>query len=502
MQASARMRWIISIIGVCAVLTGCANPLARDVTPQPALLPTRTLAPRPQATATPPAAATPERSRQVTRYPACDVARPDVQPVALSRPDSEGQIVFIAPDSNLILTDPSGRQRIPITNDAFINQTAGTARVYRFPTFSPDGRFLAFISRSTSRAAEAAINSVHVAPTTIAEPTIRTLYSTREWNIPYLDWSPDGELIAFLTISPTAGAIRVVSREGGEPSIFDTGIPTYWHWRPDSAGMVTHLGGRATTRGKANVSIITSSGTTKDAQTVIADLPGAFQSPHWSPDGRYILLVAYTGRQDELILADAAGKPICTLQIVEKNAYFAWSPDGRAVAVLDTEPSSLGILVPDELIIHDLASGEHKAVHDEAMMFFWSPDGQKLAIYSLAFDARPTPLSSGGGHRLSAPAAQRQTVALRIEIADRDGRRRVKVADTSPSGVFAQYFPYFDQYSRAITPWSPDSRRLVFASLSPGDDTAHVAVATLNPTGDAVSIRRIAAGVAAFWSPR
>jgi Tol biopolymer transport system component len=266
--------------------------------------------------------------------------------------------------------------------------------------------------------------------------------------------------------------------------------------------MVTHLGGRATTRGKANVSIITSSGTTKDAQTVIADLPGAFQSPHWSPDGRYILLVAYTGRQDELILADAAGKPICTLQIVEKNAYFAWSPDGRTVAVLDTEPSSLGILLPDELIIHDLASGKHKAIHDEAMMFFWSPDGQRLAIYSLAFDARPTPLSSGGGHRLSAPAAQRQTVALRIEIADRDGRRRVKVADTSPSGVFAQYFPYFDQYSRAITPWSPDSRRLVFASLSPGDDTAHVAVATLNPTGDAVSIRRIAAGVAAFWSPR
>ncbi len=486
-----------------AVLTGCANPLARDVTPQPALLPTRTLSPRAQATPTQIVEKpTPTRSSQATTlHPACDVARPDIRPIALTQPDTEGQIAFIAPDDNLVLTDLSGRRRAPITSDAFINEAQGLRRVYRFPTFSSDSRFLAFVSLNISRNARAITSSVHIAPT-VASPTIRTLYSTTEWNIPYLDWSPDGELIAFLTISPTAGAIRVVSREGGEPSIFDTGIPTYWHWRPDSAGMVTHLGGRATTRGKANVSIITSSGATKDAQTVIADLPGAFQSPHWSPDGRYILLVAYTGRQDELILADAAGKPICTLQIVEKSAYFAWSPDGRAVAVLDTEPSSLGILVPDELIIHDLASGEHKAVHDEAMMFFWSPDGQRLAIYSLAFDARPTPLSSGGGHRLSAPAAQRQTVALRIEIADRDGRRRVKVADTSPSGVFAQYFPYFDQYSRAITPWSPDSRRLVFASLSPGDDTAHVAVATLNPTGDAVSIRRIAAGVAAFWSPR
>jgi len=294
----------------------------------------------------------------------------------------------------------------------------------------------------------------------------------------------------------------VVSREGGEPSIFDTGIPTYWHWRPDSAGMVTHLGGRATTRGKANVSIITSSGATKDAQTVIADLPGAFQSPHWSPDGRYVLLVAYTGGQDELVLADAAGKPICTLQVVEYNAYFAWSPDGRAVAVLDTAPSPAGILLPGELVVYDLANGDSRAVHDEASMFFWSPDGQKLAVYSLAFDAQPTPLSDGGSHRLSAPAAQQRTVALRIEILDLASRRRVKVADTSPSSVFSQYFPYFDQYSRAVTPWSPDSRRLVFASFSPGDDTAHVAVATLNPTGDAVSITRIAAGVAAFWSPR
>jgi hypothetical protein len=485
-----------------AVLTGCANPLARDITPQPALLPTRTLSPRAQATPTQIVEKpTPTRSLQATRHPACDVARPDIRPIALTQPDSEGQIAFIAPDDNLVLTDLSGRRRAPITSDAFINEAQGSRRVYRFPTFSSDSRFLAFVSLNISRNARVITSSVHIAPT-VAGPTIRTLYSTTEWNIPYLDWSPDGELIAFLTISPTAGAIRVVSREGGEPSIFDTGIPTYWHWRPDSAGMVTHLGGRATTRGKANVSIITSSGATKDAQTVIADLPGAFQSPHWSPDGRYVLLVAYTGGQDELVLADAAGKPICTLQVVEYNAYFAWSPDGRAVAVLDTAPSPAGILLPGELVVYDLANGDSRAIHDEASMFFWSPDGQKLAVYSLAFDAQPTPLSDGGSHRLSAPAAQQRTVALRIEILDLASRRRVKVADTSPSSVFSQYFPYFDQYSRAVTPWSPDSRRLVFASFSPGDDTAHVAVATLNPTGDAVSITRIAAGVAAFWSPR
>jgi len=501
MRTQVRPLVILTCAVLAAILTGCANPFARDVTPQPVLLPTRTPAPQPAATQTQIAAPTPtarSRASTATRYPACATARPDIQPMRLARPDSEGQIVFIAPDGNIVLTDPSGRQRVPITNDAFINEQEEAARIYRFPTFSTDGRFVAFVSLSTSKDVNAITSSVHVAPA-VANPTISTLYSTSESNIPYLDWSPDSRLIAFLTISPTIGAIRVIAREGGEVSTFDTGIPTYWHWRPNSAGMVTHLGGRATTKGKANVSIIESSGIVKDKQTVIEELPGAFQSPQWSPDGRYVLLVAYTDEQDELVLADAVGKPICTIQIVEYNAYFAWSPDGRSVAVLDTAPSPQGILLPEKLVVYDLVDGTNRVVHDEASMFFWSPDGRKLAAYSIAFDARPTPLGSGGGDRLSAPAAQRQTAALRIEIVDAASSRRVKVADTSPSRAFTQYFPYFDQYSRVITPWSPDSRRLVFASVS---DTANVAVATLSPAEDDVSIRRIAAGVAAFWSPR
>jgi len=415
-------------------------------------------------------------------------------------PAGEGQIVFITPEGNIALTDPSGRRRTPITADAFINEQQEAGRIYRFPTFSPDGRFLAFTSLSTVRGANAITSSVHVA---LAAPDadIRTLYSATEWNIPYLDWSPDSALIAFLTINPTAGAIRVIAREGGEATIFDTGIPTYWHWRPDSAGMVTHLGGRATTKGKANVSLIASRGTVKDGQTVIEELPGAFQSPQWSPDGRYVLLVAYTDGQDELVLADAAGKPICTIQIVEYNAYFAWSPDGRAVAVLDTAPSSQGILLPAELVIYDLVDGDSRAVHGEASLFFWSPDSRKLAVYSLAFDARPRPLGMGG-NRLSAPAAQQPAAGLRIEIVDRATGRRVKVADASPTGAFSQYFPYFDQYSRAVTPWSPDGRRLVFAGALAGEDAAEVAVATLSPGEDEVSITRTAQGIVAFWSPR
>ncbi len=504
----------LASLACCAALalSACANPLRQEPTLEPALSPTRTpVSQREQIaraqstpTALPPAAADTATKQPVPttatrmRYAACSAVKPAVGRIAPNPTSDGGQIVYLTTDGNIMVTDPTGRKTTPITSDAFISENQQAGRIYQFPTFSNDGRFLAFVSLSTSEGFNGFTRTVHVAPASGGAMT--DLYSTSEWNIPYVDWSPDGKQVAFLTISPRSGAIRVVGRNGGDISIFDTGSPTYWHWRADSAAMVTHLGGRATTPGRANVSIIEAKGSAKGKQTIIEALPGAFQSPHWSPDGRYVLFVAYTDNQDELVLADSSGKPMCALARIEDSAYFAWSPDGQRVAVLDTTPAPQGVPIPAALTVYDLAAGTSAAVHDEAAMFFWSPDGDKLAVYSIVFNTTPTPLGDAGG-KPSAPPAQTRSPALRIEIVDANTGAKIKVADTFPSRQFIQYFPYFDQYSRAVTPWSPDGRRLVLASLSPSRETADVAVATLNSAGG-IDLNRIATGTIAFWSPR
>ncbi len=509
----------LTSLAFCAALalSACSNPLRQESTPEPALSPTRTPVSqqeqiaRAQSTPTtpPPAAAgatsetepkqpTPTAAIRM-RYAACSTVKPAVGRVEPNLASDGGQIVYVTTDNNIMLTDPTGRKITPITSDAFVSESRQAGRIYQFPTFSNDGRFIAFVSLSASEGFSGITNTVHVAP--VSGGMITDLYSTSEWNIPYVDWSPDSNQVAFLTISPRSGAIRVVGRSGGDISIFDTGSPTYWHWRADSAAMVTHLGGRATTQGLANVSVIEAKGSVKGEQTIIEALPGAFQSPHWSPDGRHVLFVAYTNNQDELVLADASGKPVCALESVEDSAYFAWSPDGQRVAILDTAPSPQGILAPAALTVYDLAAGTSEVVHEEASMFFWSPDGNKLAVYSIVFDANLTPLGDGAG-KLGAPLAQTRSPALRIEIVDVNTGAKIKVADTYPSRQFIRYFPYFDQYSRTITPWSPDGRRLVLASISPARETADIAVATLNAAGTGVDLNRIAAGTIAFWSPR
>lgn len=415
-----------------------------------------------------------------------------------------GQIAYLTPDNNIVLTDVTGRLRLEITNDAYISQDGQAGRIYQFPTFSADGQSLAFVSLSTTADFKGITNTVHVAPV-VTGATITDLYATSDWNVPYLDWSPDSKQVAFLTIGPQTGALRVVSRDGGDVSTFDTGSPMYWHWRPDSAAMLTHLGGRAGERGTATISLIEADGTVKANQTVLDQLPGNFQSPNFSPDGKHMLYVANTGEVDELVLADASGGPICTLAPIEDGAFFTWSPDGAHVAVMDTLAP---LIDPAPLTVFDLSDGSNRDVHDQASTFFWSPDGSRLAVFSIVTDATVTSLGNSGGYasgasgKYNSPVAQERSAALRIEIVDPGTGARFKVADTYPSRQFLQYLQYFDQYSRAITPWSPNGKHVVFSSVSPERGTADIAVGTLNSAQTGMSVSRIAAGTLAFWSPR
>lgn len=501
------------VLGACSA-DGLPNPLrnasSNAGTVSTELEPTRTPAPAiatlPPATSIPAATATtaasaqrPQTEARATQYELCSIAKPAIVAVPPTLPDSTGQIVYVTTDGNIALTDITGRSRVNVTADAFLSSDRQAALIYQFPTFSSDGKSVAFVSLSTTAGFDGVTQTVHIAPaTTGSTPT--NLFATAEWGIPYLDFSPDGKQVAFLTISPRAGAVRVVSSAGGEASVFETGSPMYWHWRSDSAALLTHANGRAEAQGDAAISVVdvNLNGAAQSSRIEIDALPGAFQSPHYAPDGKHMLYVANAGGQDELVLAGADGNPICAVMSIDTNAYFAWSPDGGKVAVMDTQ---VPLQLPAPVIVHDFSTGESKTVQEEASAFFWSPDGNRIATYRLVTNAPQTSISHAGG-RLNAPATQSQRIALRIEVIDADTGSFTRVADTLPSQQFAQYLQYFDQYSRAVSPWSPDGRHLVFTSLLPNNNTADVAVASFNSNQGGPSLKRIAAGVVAFWSPK
>jgi Tol biopolymer transport system component len=407
-----------------------------------------------------------------------------------------GQIAFVTLDGNIALSDAAGKNIAQVTTDANTHMSGDLLRIYAFPTFSGDGKSLAFVEYTTISGTDTVTQTLVDGP---AQPKAKLLelYTTVDDNIPYLDWSPDSQQIAFLTIHTEQGMLRVVGKAGGTPVTLEQGSSAYWNWRNDSSSLVTHMGGSPATDADAHLSIV---GVKSATPARLASAPGNFKAPHYSPDAHYLLYVARTGDNDDLVLADASGKPICSIAPLEIGASFAWSPDGRRVAWIDSASS---IANPAPLYVFDLSAGIRTRLHDDAVAFFWSPDSSRLAVYSIVTDNQHATLGAAGG-KLDRPAAQAQssTPVLRIESLNVSTGDTLRIADTFPSNTLISILEYFDQYSRALTPWSPDGQQLVFTSASQTTDSIDLEVATFDRGETGVSLKSIGEGVVAFWAPR
>ena len=143
-------------------------------------------------------------------------------------------------------------------------------------------------------------------------------------------------------------------------------------------------------------------------------------------------------------------------------------------------------------------------MHEQATAFFWSPNGQRLAIYSVrsAAESGGVPNDLVGLKQIADPDLDMNTVPLlRIEFFDISSGKSTLIADTLPTRDFVSLLGYFDQYSRALTPWSPDSTKLVLTGLSLPRETTDIAVANITSSGN-IEIKPIGGGTLAFWSTR
>jgi Tol biopolymer transport system component len=216
--------------------------------------------------------------------------------------------------------------------------------------------------------------------------------------------------------------------------------------------------------------------------------PGAFQSPHFSPNGKHLLLVQNTQERDLLILADANGAPVCSVASLTNGAFFAWSGDGKHIAWIDTVSP---VFEAERVIVLDLATNKRIESQDKIIAFWWSPNGRYLATYSIL---ESKDIST------SAP------VQLSINILDTQNAKTTHVANFLPTRDFGQQLGFFDQYSRASSPWSPDSTALVYSEVLTDRPAAEIIVAKLNTNASGeiqnISARPIAEGTFATWSPK
>jgi Tol biopolymer transport system component/DNA-binding winged helix-turn-helix (wHTH) protein len=157
-------------------------------------------------------------------------------------------------------------------------------------------------------------------------------------------WSPDGKRIAFSAAVPgEPDRIYVVAADGGRPAQL-TARNHYEadpNWSPDQNSLM--IGGEPWFEGSVAIHLF-------DLKTrQVSTLPGSegLYSPHWSPDGRYVVAMSRDAR--ELMLFDFSTHKWTEL-LNSPAAYPNWSRDGRYIYFINpyiAEPAVYRMRISD-----------------------------------------------------------------------------------------------------------------------------------------------------------
>jgi Tol biopolymer transport system component len=243
---------------------------------------------------------------------------------------ANGKIAFTSNrDGNreIYVMNPDGTNQTRLTNNNIIDD---------HPTFSPDGRKIAFLSQNASGAfAIFVMNSNGIGKTQITPVNYQSpsnWYGIDGWK---MSWSPDGARIVF----SEGSTLVIVSADGSNRRNLTTGF--YPAWSPDGSKILFL---RSVSNPFFNLLTIRPDGT--DLRNIPLTFPFNYQlwdsPPIWSPDGQKIAYSSSDGANSQLDIANADGSnPQGFLEICfdfapdgcgARTALPTWSPNGRTIA--------------------------------------------------------------------------------------------------------------------------------------------------------------------------
>ena len=400
---------------------------------------------------------------------------------------TNGLIAYTGTDGNIYTIDHKGENRKALTQDANLSPGQDeTFRQYMYPTWAPDGIHLAFVEFSLSK-----VSNPHSQLLSVNAETLESIetFASDDFFPFYLYWSPDSQKISFLSNGAAQGdlALNLAFADASQYQVVDKGQPYYWAWSPDGKEIITHTGGSIGDNPEAKLALLPMQDPYLSQNLDLH--PSFFQAPDWSPAGEAIALSVQSENKGALILLGISGGERHTIAELDGPVTFAFSPDGKQLAY-SVNSSTRADQGYQDLYVVQLSQPEEKRLLTTQIIlgFFWSPDSEHMALF--------TPSGAGSGIQLTSLMQQGpQGIKFDLGVIDLVNSKSRHLIAFAPTESFLSIFPYFDQYQRSITIWSPDSREIVIAS---SEDKENPGIYVINALegGDV----RIATGDLAFWS--
>ncbi len=397
-----------------------------------------------------------------------------------------GRIAYIGTDFNVYSIDLRAGHTFQLTDDAT------PVRRYQWPTWADNDKLAYFCCDPLHSARLSA--EVYISPD--GETSGEEVYRSANQIFTYAAWSPQdctqeagcrdlAVLLSELGVSTfSVELIRSLANETENRTV-GQGAPFYYSWSPDGNRMLWH-------RDNDRLDMYSVAG---DELDPIAETPGRFPTPAWSPvDDRLLLALA-----DEDGLTDLAvyanGEARVLVPDLAGVVSFTWSPDGNYVAYRLFRDSRVG-----PLFVVDAVTGEEimRTLDESVIAFFWSPDSSKIAYLSLATPRGSFNVSSQLEFPVRLPAQEVQGLAWSIVDMEHGGQVRT-YGTFLPTTELAYLLNFFDQFAQSHSIWSPDSAHIVYSQTNADQQQV---ISVLDMTRPDTVPFNIAEGIIGIWSYR